>query len=110
MSNNEEFVRSSGNVFADLGLPNAEIELAKAQMAAMIRDIIRERRLTQQQAAHVLGIDQAKVSAIMNGKVSGYTYDRLVRYLNQFGRDVTLLIGPEKAEEEGQTKVMVAYG
>lgn len=110
MRNSKEFIKGSGNVFADLGLPDAEIEFAKAQLAAMLRDIIRERRLTQKQAARVLGIDQAKVSAIMNGKVSGYTYDRLVRYLNQLGRDVTLLIGPEKAEEEGQTKVMVAYG
>ena len=108
MSNDERFVRGSGNVFADLGIPDADEELTKAELAATIRETIRQRRLTQVQAAAILGIDQAKISAIMNGKVSGYTYDRLVKYLKKFNRDVTIVVGPENADREGQAMVAIA--
>ena len=108
MRTDEKFIAGSGNVFADLGLPDADIELAKAILASTIRNCIRARGLTQQDAAILLDIDQSKISAIMKGKVSGYTYDRLLRYLNKFNRDVTLVIGPEKADHsEGQTLVEV---
>jgi predicted XRE-type DNA-binding protein len=90
MSQDERFVRGSSNVFADLGIPDADEELTKAELAAAIRETIRNRHLTQAQAAAILGVDQAKVSSIMRGKVSGYTYDRLVKYLKKFNRDVTL--------------------
>ena len=71
----------SGNVFADLGLADSEEELAKAQLAAHIRRIVEGRRLTQVAAAQVMGIDQPKVSALLNGRLAGFSSDRLMRFL-----------------------------
>lgn len=107
--NEGDFIPGSGNVFADLGLEDADMELAKAELAYTIRSYIRERGLNQTQAAELLGTDQAKVSAIMNGKVSSYTYDRLVRFLNKLNCDVTIVIAPPKADRtEGKVLVAVA--
>lgn len=71
----------SGNVFADLGLEQAEILLAKAKIAAHINHVIGKRGLTQSQAAEILVIDQPKVSALARGKLSGFSLDRLFRLL-----------------------------
>ena len=70
---NREFTPSSGNVFADLNLPRADDLLAKAELAAKIIAEIQRRRLTQGQAAAILGIDQPKVSALKQGKLSGFS-------------------------------------
>jgi predicted XRE-type DNA-binding protein len=75
----------SGNVFADLGLPNPHLALAKAELVQRIRNLITERKLTQAKAAELLGIDQPKVSALIRGRVEGYTIDRLFRFLNALG-------------------------
>ena len=79
---------SSGNVFADLGLPNAAGRLAKAELAHRICEIIAERRLTQARAAALFGVDQPKVSALVRGKLAGFSTERLCRFLNALGRDV----------------------
>src|SRR5262249_28961209 len=76
---------SSGNVFADLGLENPEELLAKAALVQRIADIIAERKLTQAGAAKLLGIDQPKVSALLRGKLDGFSTDRLFRFLNALG-------------------------
>lgn len=81
---------SSGNVFADLGIPNPEIALAKAELVQRIRDIISERKLTQARAASLLGLDQPKVSALVRGRVDGYSMDRLFRFLNALGQDIEI--------------------
>jgi predicted XRE-type DNA-binding protein len=73
---------SCGNVFADLGVENAEEELAKAKMAHAISRIIKERDLTQTEAAKLLKTDQARISQVVNGRVGAMTYDRLLRFLN----------------------------
>ena len=73
---------SSGNVFADLGLPNPDELLVKAQLAYQIGELISARQLTQSEAAKLLGIDQPKVSALMRGKLSGFSTERLFRFLN----------------------------
>ena len=86
---------SSGNVFADLGLPNPEQLLAKAELTFQISQIIEERGLTQAQAAEILGIDQPKVSALMRGKLSSVSMERLYRYLNALGRDVDIVVRPK---------------
>ena len=84
--------RSSGNVFADLGCADAESMLAKADMAIRIAAIISARRLTQKQAAGILGIDQPGVSDLIQGHLRGYSTDRLIRFLNALGQDVDLVI------------------
>src|SRR6476469_9109555 len=86
--------RGSGNVFADLGLPNADIALAKAKLVQRIRALIEARALTQAEAAGLLGIDQPKVSALVRGRVEGYSIDRLFRFLNALGQRVEISVRP----------------
>lgn len=83
---------SSGNVFADIGLPEAEEELTKAQLASHIRQVIKRQRLTQVAAAAVMGIDQPKVSALLNGKLSNFSSERLMRLLTALGQDVDITV------------------
>lgn len=90
-----EYTTSSGNVFADLGLPQADDLFAKAELAAKIIAEIQRRRLTQNQAAVILGIDQPKVSALRQGKLSGFSIERLVRFLLSLGRDVEITVKPK---------------
>jgi len=82
----------SGNVFADLGVAEPEEELAKAQLASLIRDAIRRVGLTQAAAAVLTGLDQPKVSALVNGRLGGFSSDRLMRCLIALGRDVEIVV------------------
>jgi predicted XRE-type DNA-binding protein len=92
MAGKRDYVVSSGNVFADLGLPRAEEMLAKAELAVKIIGIIRERRLTQARAAEILGVDQPKISALSRGVLSGFSIDRLLRFLMLLGNDVEITV------------------
>lgn len=85
----------SDNIFADLGLPDAEDYLIKTKLALRIIEIIRERKLSQTKAAALLGIDQPKVSALVRGKLDGFSLERLFRFLNALGRDVEIIIRPK---------------
>jgi predicted XRE-type DNA-binding protein len=89
---NIPIVEGCGNVFEDLGLPDADILQVKATMAIYIWKIISERRLTQKQAAVLLGIDQPGVSDIMRGHLRGYSTDRLIRFLTTLGHDVEVVV------------------
>jgi predicted XRE-type DNA-binding protein len=89
-----DYVESGGNVFADLGFPDADEMLAKAELAIKVADILRRRRLTQVQAAAVLGVDQPKVSALIRGRLSGFSIERLLRFLLRLGTDVSITIKP----------------
>jgi predicted XRE-type DNA-binding protein len=93
---------SSGNVFADLGLPDADDLMAKANLALHIRRIIEARKLTQVQAAQILGLDQPKVSSIINGRLDGFSTDRLMRFLNDLGCDVKISVSAPHPETRGQ--------
>jgi len=99
---------SSGNVFADLGVADAEETLAKAEVASRICDIIAERKLSQTMAATILGVDQPKVSALMHGRLEGFSSDRLFRFLNALDRDVEIVIKPKRQEaDHGRVRVFV---
>lgn len=102
-----EFAPSSGNAFADLNLPHADDLHAKAELAAKIIAEIQRRRLTQSQAAAVLGIDQPKVSALKQGKLSGFSIERLMRLLLLLGRDVEITVKP-KPKSRAAAKLRVA--
>jgi predicted XRE-type DNA-binding protein len=102
----ERIEPSSGNVFADLGLKNPEELLAKAEIVQRISDVIAERKLTQAGAAKLLGIDQPKVSALLRGKLEGFSIDRLFRFLNALGRDVEITIRPARRAEYAETRVV----
>jgi predicted XRE-type DNA-binding protein len=84
----------SSNVFADLKVPDPEIALAKAKLVQRIRDLLAERQLTQTAAGELLGLDQPKVSALLRGRVEGYTIDRLFRFLNALGQRVEIRVRP----------------
>jgi predicted XRE-type DNA-binding protein len=89
---NREFTPSSGNIFADLNLPHPDDLLAKADLAAKIIAEIQRRRLTQSQAAAMLGIDQPKISALKQGKLSGFSIERLLKLLLLLGRDIEITV------------------
>jgi predicted XRE-type DNA-binding protein len=86
------FESGSGNVFADLGLPDPEEALAKAGLAQAIAETIERRGLTQEEAARIMGLDQPKVSAIVRGRLRGFTQDRLTRCVLSLGNDVEITI------------------
>lgn len=83
---------SSGNVFADLGFSEPEEELTKAQLAVLIRQVIARRRLTQVAAAAAMGIDQPKVSALLNGRLANFSSQRLMKLLTALGQDVEITV------------------
>lgn len=91
-----EVESSSGNVFADLGLPEAHEHLAKAGLVVKIDRTIRQRQLTQAAAAQLMGIDQPKVSAMLAGQFRGYSLERLMRFLVALGHDVEIVVKPRK--------------
>ncbi len=85
-----ELVRGSGNVFRDLGLANSDKEHLRAQLAAEIIGIVRQRKLTQREAAKLTGLTQAEVSHIKNAKLTGFTIDRMVMVLSKLDRQVKM--------------------
>lgn len=87
-----EVFHGSNNVFADLGLPDAEEMLAKSELASQIIAIIGRKHMTQARAAEILGIDQPKVSALVRGKLSGFSLERIIHFLNLLGRDVQIVV------------------
>jgi predicted XRE-type DNA-binding protein len=92
MKPKDDFEISSGNVFADIGVAAPEEALAKAKLVVQISRVIASKKLTQTQAAKLLGIDQPKVSALLRGRLSGFSTDRLLRYLTMLGKDVEIVI------------------
>lgn len=92
MTEHDTITPSAGNVFEDLGLPDADDRLAKAELARQIGAIIQERGMTQTVAARVLEIDQPKVSALLAGHLRGFSLERLARFLTLLGRDVQIVV------------------
>jgi predicted XRE-type DNA-binding protein len=88
--------KSDGNVFADLGLAHSSDVLAKAQLADHICRVIAARGLTQTKAAEIMDLDQPKVSALMHGKLKGFSAERLLRCLNDLGQEVEIKIRPAR--------------
>jgi predicted XRE-type DNA-binding protein len=109
MSEEIKVTSSSGNVFADLGLANSDELLIKAELVRQISNLIDATKLTQAEAAKILGIDQPKVSALLNGKLSGFSTDRLFRFLNALGSDVEIRVIPKPMPESlAQTRIVAA--
>lgn len=96
----------SGNVFADLGIPNPDEYLTKAALAARILRIMQRRKLTQAATGKILGITQPKVSALLNGHLDGFSTDRLFRFLNALGCDIRISISRPNTRSRGQIHVI----
>jgi predicted XRE-type DNA-binding protein len=103
----KDYIVGSGNVFEDLGHPRAAEALAKAELARKIAALIAKRRLTQAAAADLLNVDQPKVSALVRGRLAGFSLDRLVRFLVQLGSDVEIVVKP-RSRAMNRAKIMVA--
>ena len=103
-----DYIERSGNVFADLGSPRAEEALAKAELAQKIIDIVRARRLTQLQAAQLLKVDQPKISALTRGRLSGFSIDRLLRFLMLLGQDIEITVKSRRPRSRTQARLLVA--
>ena len=98
----------SGNVFADLGLPDAEELLLKAKLVVKIAQLIEKKGLTQAQVATRTALDQPKISRLLNGHLSGFSVDRLFAILNRLGHSVEVRISAkERAPEKSHTRVML---
>lgn len=102
-----EFEESSGNVFADLELPNPDELLLKARLAHQITIILEQRGLTQAEAARILGTQQPKISQLVRGALNGFSLGRLIRYLNVLGRDVEIVVHTQ-SRPRGSATVTVA--
>lgn len=87
-----EITRGSGNVFADLGLPDADERQTKLGLAYALNTIVESRRLTQAAAAAKLGLNQPKVSALRHYKLEGFSVERLMTLLNALDHDVEIVI------------------
>ncbi len=98
---------SSGNIFADLGFPNAEREQLKAQLTLRIYRLIRQRGLTQAQAGKILGIEQPHVSALMRGLSGAFSVERLMDFLTALGQDVEITVKAAH-RKHGEVQVHVA--
>jgi predicted XRE-type DNA-binding protein len=97
---------SSGNVFADLGLPNAEELGTKVRLAASLNAILAERNLTQAEAAHILGVNQPKISALKGYKLEGFSVECLMHFATALEYDVVIEIRPRSADRR-PARVMV---
>ena len=102
-----EHERSSGNVFADLGLPNSEQELVKAKLTVQIYRLLKDRKLTQTQAAKLLGTTQAQVSALMRCRPVSVSVGRLMEFLTILGQDVEVTVKPATKRRTGHMSVVV---
>jgi predicted XRE-type DNA-binding protein len=103
-----EFELSSGNVFADIGLPDAEELLLKATLVFEIGQLIDKKGLTQAEVAKRTGLDQPKISRLLHGRLSGFSIDRLFAILNRLGHSVEVRISAkERAPEKSHTRVML---
>jgi predicted XRE-type DNA-binding protein len=95
MNTKKDYSISTGNIFADLGFPDAEERMAKVNLALQINVLIKCKKLTQKQAAELLDIDQPKISALSTGKLSGFSLERLFRFLTILGQDIIINITPK---------------
>ncbi|MGI0495047.1 helix-turn-helix domain-containing protein [Alkalinema pantanalense CENA528] len=109
MSEEIKIQSSSGNVFADLGLANSDELLMKAELVRQISHLIEAKKLTQTEAVKLLGIDSSNFSALLDGRLSAFSTERLFRFLNELGSDVEIRVIPKSQPEfKAQTRVIGA--
>ena len=98
----------SGNVFADLDLPDAEADLLKAELVTRIDAIVRQRGITQTEAARILGLSQPDVSRLLRGDFREYSLERLLRLLTTLGRDIDIVIRQPRSATGGRLRIAAA--
>lgn len=107
---NEHWEVGSANVFADLGMIDSEEKLAKAELAFKINQLLKKRKLRQVEAAKLLGTGQSKISLLNRGRLSSFSIERLMKYLNLLNQDVEIVVRKAKNSSSGKTgKLRVRY-
>ena len=109
MKNTIEVEKSSGNVFEDLGLPNAKEMYVKAVLAMKINGIIKTRKLTQKEAGVILGVAQARVSDLRRGhKLKNFSIDMLISFLTKLDQDVEIVVKRKpRSHSVGEVRVAI---
>ena len=100
--------RGIGNVFADLGFPDADAHLVKAELVSRIDDIVRDRGITQTEAARLLGLSQPDVSRLLRGDFREYSLERLFRLLTALGRDIDIVVRQPRLAAGGRLRIAAA--
>ena len=100
-----KITHGSGNVFADLGRPDAEVHLLKAELVTRIDKIVRQRGFKQVEAAKLLGLSQPDVSRLLRGSFREYSIGRLLRLLTALGRDVEIVIREPRSPRQGRLSI-----
>lgn len=100
-----DIIEGTGNVFADLGLPDAADRQTRTRLAMAVNALLKERRLKQTEAATVLRIPQSKVSALANYRLDHFSVEKLMSFLNALEQDVEIVIRPSR-DPVGQTSVV----
>jgi len=100
--------KSSGNVFADIGLPDAEVSLLKADLIINIANLIKEKGLTQAQAAKIMGLAQPDVSKLTRGHFAGFSYERIFGFLTALGENVTIRVAEAKSKKKARVELELA--
>jgi predicted XRE-type DNA-binding protein len=98
----QDYIESSGNIFADMGLEEADELLTRAQLGYSVRQILKERGLKQREIANLLNIKQSEVSLLMQGKYHLFSEGRLFHFLNKLDRKVVIQISPHRKGEPFQ--------
>lgn len=98
----------STNVYADMGYPNPEEMQRKSSLARAISQGIKARGLTQQQAAELLGIDQAKISKITRGQFRGVSEAKMLELVSKLGRDITIVVSKKVHRGAGKIALQIA--
>jgi predicted XRE-type DNA-binding protein len=94
--------KSRGNVFADIGIPDAQEHLAKADLVIGIANLIKSKGLSQAQAGALIGAAQPDVSRLLRGHFEGFSYDRLFDFLNALGENVRVVVSDAKSAKEAK--------
>ena len=100
--------RGTGNVFADLGLPNPAERQTKTRLALALNHIIKARGLKQTEAAQLLGVPQPKVSALVNYRLDGFSVEKLMDFIVALGRDVEIVVRPKRGDAAAMVSVLEA--
>lgn len=102
----DDITHGAGNVFADIGLPDASERQTKTRLAMAINEIVKSRRLRQLDTARLLGIPQPKVSALVNYRLDGFSVEKLMSFLTALDQDVEILIRPRMRSGAGEISVL----
>ncbi len=108
LSQKDGVIDSSGDIFADLGLPHSEEDRLKVDIARIITLTIQRKEITQTEAARMIGTDQAKVSNLVRGRVAGFSVERMMQMLLALGRDIDIRVSDRSKGRPGRISVKAA--